>query len=71
MSKCGEWLREYLSPGMSECSGVREAAKAAGFTSEELKSARKELGVRTWHQIDTEGYPRIDNWFWGLPEEQA
>ena len=60
VSKCSEWLKGHLSPGMSECNGVRESAKAA----------RKELGVKTWHQIDTEGYPKIENWFWYLPEDE-
>ena len=70
MSKCSEWLKGYLSAGMSECNGVREAAETAGFTRRELKSAREELGVKTWHQVDKEGYSRIDNWFWYLPEDE-
>ena len=45
VSKCSEWLKGHLSAGMSECNGVRESAKAAGFNRKELKAARKELGV--------------------------
>lgn len=70
VSKCSEWLKGHLSAGMSECNGVRESAKAAGFNRKELKAARKELGVKTWHQIDTEGYPKIENWFWYFPEDE-
>ena len=68
VSKCSEWLKGHLSAGMSEYNGVRESAKEAGFNHKELKAARRELGVKTWHQIDTEGYPSIENWFWYLPE---
>lgn len=69
MENCTVWLKRYLNCGMSECGAVRSDALAAGYTKAELKAARKELGVKTWHQIDTLEEPRIDNWFWYLPEE--
>lgn len=71
MGDCTVWLKRYLALGMSECSAVRADAFAAGFTKAELKAARKELGVKTWHQIDTLEEPRIDNWFWYLPEDRV
>lgn len=71
MENCTAWLKRHLAPGASECSGVREAAVEAGFTCRELKAARKELGVKTWHQVDEYDGQRIDNWFWYLPENRA
>lgn len=71
MENCAVWLRRYLAPGMSECGAVREDAFVAGYTRAELKAARKELEVKTWHQIDTLEEPRIDNWFGYLPEDEA
>lgn len=69
MEDCKNWLRGFLSAGSMECGGVRQAARDAGFTKSELKAARRELDVRTWHQIDTAGEPRVDNFFWYLPDK--
>lgn len=43
---------------------VREAAKKQGFKRSELKAARKELGVKTFHQFDEDG--PTPNHFWYL-----
>lgn len=69
MSKCAEWLKAYLAPNMSEVNATREDARKAGFTKAELKSARKELGVKTFHQYDMTVEPWVENWFWYLPED--
>ena len=66
---CVEWLRNYLSAGASEYGGVKSTAKEKGFSKAELKEARKILNVKTWHQIDHDEVPYIDNWFWFLPED--
>ena len=65
MSKCEEWLREFLKDGdWAFCDVVRAEAKKAGFNRRELKTARKVLGVRTFHQFDDVG--ATPNWFWKL-----
>lgn len=65
LENCKNWLKEYLiKNGSTECSFVKEEAKEAGFTKQEIKLARKELGVKTWHQFDEDG--ATPNWFWHL-----
>lgn len=71
ISPCGQWLRENLSGGMASCDYVRQEATEEGFTKKELKAARIEIGVKTRHEVDTCGEPRIDNWFWYLPEDEV
>jgi hypothetical protein len=44
------------------CDIVRAEAKKSGFTRQELKEARKALGVKTFHQFDEVG--ATPNWFW-------
>ena len=70
MDDCAKWLKSLLSCGMSEYKGVILSALEAGYTKGMLRKARKELGVKTWHQIDTDADPRIDNYFWYLPEDK-
>lgn len=70
MDSCKNWLKNLLSCGMSEYRGVKASAVEAGYTKGMLREARKELGVKTWHQVDTDANPRIDNWFWYLPEDE-
>ena len=66
MDSCEKWLLNFLKGQYRLCEHVREEALAAGFSRAELKAARKSLGVKTWHQVDTLDEPRIDNWFWYL-----
>ena len=61
MEKCMTWLEKELQ-GMVLCDEIREKAKAMGFNRKQLKEARKELGVRCWHQFDKNG--ATSNWFW-------
>ena len=69
MTRCAEWLKGYLSSDMSEVNATRSDALKAGFSKAELKEARKELGVKTFHQFDLTAEPRVENWFWYLPED--
>lgn len=62
---CRGWLENLLKD--REChlfDDVREAAKKQGFKRSELKAARKELGVKAFHQFDEDG-PTPDH-FWYL-----
>lgn len=62
---CKNWLENLLKDGEGHlCDDVREAAKKQGFKRSELKAARKELRVKTFHQFD-EGGP-TPNHFWYL-----
>lgn len=66
--ECEEWLKEQLKSGHSIiCDDVRTAAKMLGFTSQRLKTARKKLEVKTFHQFDEDG--ATPNWFWYLEGE--
>ena len=67
---CVNWLKEYLGRDSLECEFVKEAAKRAGYSKEELRAARKILGVKTWHQFDRTEEPFIENWFWYLLREE-
>lgn len=68
--KCREWLREKLEDGRIHlCEDVRGAALEAGFTRAELRQARKEIGVKTFHQFDEDG--GTQNWFWYLEVRDA
>lgn len=63
--QCSIWLKEQLSDGASHLSDeIREKAKEEGFSKRDLKNARKELGVKTFHQFDEDG--ETPNWFWYL-----
>lgn len=67
LAKAVEWVREYLSDGeLHLVDTVREAFKSAGFTSSEIKTARKTLGVKTFHQFDENG--PTPNHFWYIEE---
>ncbi len=64
---CKNWLGKFLSDnGTMLCDTVREEAVAQGYTRAELKSARKLLKVKTYHQFDEEG--ATQNWFWFIPK---
>lgn len=64
---CVAWLRDYLThEGMVLCDEVRKQASSRGYRSSDLKKARKELQVKTFHQFD--GDEATDNWFWYLEE---
>lgn len=61
---CKKWLREYLPHNTGLVEAVREEAKLKGFSKAVLKSARNELGVKTFHQFDENG--DTGNYFWYL-----
>lgn len=58
---CEEWLRSKLQDWVL-CSDVRAEARALGYTFNQLREARKKLGVETFHQFDEDG--ATENWFW-------
>lgn len=65
MSKCEKWLKELLTKENEMLyTTVRSEAKRMGFTRGELKTARKNLGVKTFHQFDEDG--ATPNYFWYL-----
>ncbi len=67
MDECQEWLHNLLvKDKLLLCDFVREEAKKQRFTRGQLKTARKILGVKTFHQFDESG--STQNWFWSLPE---
>ena len=53
-----------MSEGAVLCDEVRKQARSQGYRSSDLKKARKELQVKTFHQFDDDG--ATDNWFWYL-----
>lgn len=59
---CKTWLREYLSQNAGHSEYIRDEAENRGFTKRQLRDARKELGVKTYHQFDEDG--ATQNWFW-------
>ena len=63
MSKCAEWLKDFIGTDGCEYQFVKEHAFEEGFTKKELKEARRELGVKTRHLTDED----VENWFWYLP----
>ncbi len=61
--ECKDWLKERLSDQeIHLCENIRAEAKKAGFSKQELKTARISLGVKTFHQFDE--YGETPNWFW-------
>jgi hypothetical protein len=64
---CEKWLRSELRDGELHLSeNIREKAKESGFTGAELRTARKNLGAKTFHQFDEDG--ATENWFWYLED---
>lgn len=62
---CKDWLANLLKDGEYHlCDDVRDTAKKQGFKRSELKAARKELRVKTFHQFDEDG--PTPNHFWYL-----
>jgi hypothetical protein len=62
---CVDWLTKKLADNaIFLCEDVRKEAKEAGYSKDDLKKARKELGVKTFHQFDESG--ATQNWFWHL-----
>jgi len=64
---CAEWMRKVIFPdgpgGIgSEVNFIKTQAMKAGFTKSEVRRAKKELGLKTWHQKDESG----ENWFWRM-----
>lgn len=69
MNDCEKWLYEYLKKaGTVLCDAVKTAAKEEGFSQNQLKAARKVIGVKTFHFFDEFG--ETPNWFWSLPKAQ-
>lgn len=63
--KCHSWLRAILKNGKSYlCDSVKAEAVKKGFSKAELRQARKDIGVKTYHQFDEDG--ATENWFWYL-----
>ena len=67
---CRLWLEKYMhdNDGFVLSDIVRAAAKEHGFSKAELKTARKSLGIKTFHQFDE--YGATVNWFWYLEESR-
>jgi hypothetical protein len=65
MNKCEKWLKEYLGSKSILCEVVRTEAKRKGFAAKELKDARKNLGVSTYHEFDRVGNA-TEEWYWSL-----
>ncbi len=64
---CEKWLGlELKDRELHLCEDIREKAKERGFTGAELKEARKNLGIKTFHQFDEDG--ASENWFWYLED---
>lgn len=64
---CVEWLKWILRDHEFHlCEIVKREAKNAGFNLKDLKIARKQIGVKTFHQFDEEG--ATPNWFWYLED---
>lgn len=64
---CDTWLKLQLQDKeIHLCDDVKKAAEKSGFTKRELKSARKAIGVKTFHLFDEDG--ATQNWFWYLGE---
>ena len=62
---CEKWLKAELKDWeLHLCEDIRGRAKNRGFTGVELKTARKKLKVKTFHQFDEDGASK--NWFWYL-----
>jgi hypothetical protein len=68
MKSCVEWLREYLQERPRHNKGVRRAAKAAGYSREQVREAKGVLGVRAT-PISDRGQ-RTSAIFWKLPEDR-
>lgn len=63
---CKTWLTLCLSDRQIHLSEeTAEKARKAGYSRVELKKARRELGVKTFHQFDEFGGD-TRNWFWYL-----
>lgn len=66
---CSDWLKNRLEIEKGEpilCDIIREEAKSQGYTKVDLKSARKEIGVKTWNDHVANG--ETLNWFWYIEE---
>ena len=64
---CEEWLLEVLKDGGPHlCDEIRTGARKAGYSRANPRRARKELGIKTFHQFDEDG--ETPNWFWYLGE---
>ena len=62
---CKTWLTLCLSDRQVHLSEeITEKARKTGYSRAELKKARKEPGVKTFHQFDEFG--DTGNWFWYL-----
>ncbi len=66
MDGCEKWLKGRLSKGAVLCDIIREEAKKYGFNRKQLKEARKNIGVKTYHQFD--GKVETEDWYWYLGE---
>ncbi len=66
MSKCEEWLRQFLATHKSvDVNVIRDVRKTLGFTRAEINEAKKALGVVV--ENDSNGFQSAGRWFWRLP----
>ena len=64
---CKFWLEKYiLQNGLVDVDETREEARKRGFSKKELKDARAELGVKTYHRFVST--TDIKKWYWYLPK---
>lgn len=67
---CKAWLSGILADGEPHnVENIREERKKAGYSKTEVKAAKKELGVISFNDANTqEG--AAQNWFWQLPKKE-
>ena len=70
-SRCRCWLNHYLrlNGGCANVEEVRIAAKSEGFNRADVKTARKELDVTTYHRFDWRGED-TGEYYWFLPGKE-
>lgn len=65
--ECNNWLMEILKDKeLHLCNNVKAEATKNGFCKAELRQAKKDIGVKTYHQFDEDG--ATENWFWYLED---
>ena len=61
------WLRETLADGPVDSKDVFSSCKAAGFSPDQAKRAKKRLRVRSGR----DGFGAGSKWMWALPEDTS
>lgn len=67
---CEKWLKVFLNEnfGYADVNEVRCAAKKQGYSTVEVKAARKSLGVTTYHRF-IRGWDTNEH-YWCLPGKE-